>query len=413
MGLAVGSGVLQRTLETPAAAQTPAAVRDPLADIPNTGQAGPGLEPFDAAMRTIIDRHGLAGAALAITKDGRLVLAKGYGWANIRTGEQVRPDTRFGLASLSKSITAVATLKLVEQGRLRLDDPVFRFLRIDAPAGARVDPRLATVTVRQCLNHSGGWDRAVRGDPINWEPQICRALRVRPPLSSRQFLSFAVTLPLDFAPGTDQKYSNVGYILLGELVAAVAGQSYQRFVANEVLRPMGITRLALHPADGSYLVGEAIRHLTGSLIPLPPMLLPMVDAAGGWSGSVVDLARFLTSIEGSRGPAVLNEQTRRLMIEPPPPPLRARANGTFFGLGWDTVAIEGNAYAFYKEGSYQGMRTFMKRLATGVCWCLLYNASMDFDPVDVQIAGRTVEEVRRLVEGIERHPNIDLFREFP
>jgi hypothetical protein len=59
------------------------------------------------------------------------------------------------------------------------------------------------------------------------------------------------------------------------------------------------------------------------------------------------------------------------------------------------------------------MRTFMKRLATGVCWCLFYNASMDFDPVDVQIAGRTVEEVRHLVEGIQAYPNTDLFRDFP
>jgi N-acyl-D-amino-acid deacylase len=363
-------------------------------------------------MRTIIDRHGLAGAALAIAKDGRLVLAKGYGWADLVRGEQVQPDTLFGLASLSKSITAVATLKLVEQGKLRLDDRVFEIVKIQPPAGARVDPRLRTITVRQCLNHSGGWDRAVQGDPIAWEPQICRALRVRPPLSPRQFLTFAITMPLNFNPGTAQKYSNVGYIILGEVVAAVAGQAYQRFVLEQVLRPMGITRAALHRADGKYLAGEAVRHLTGSLIPLPPMLLPMVDATGGWSASVVDMARFLTNLDGSRGPAVLNEKTRRLMIEPPPAPLKIPVNGIFTGLGWDSVSVKDQAYTVFKDGSYQGMRTFMKRLSTGLCWCLLYNASMDFDPVDAQIAGNTVQEVRRLVEGIEKYPSVDLFKEF-
>jgi CubicO group peptidase (beta-lactamase class C family) len=412
MALAVGSGFLKQTSGAAAAQPRPPA-RDPLAAIPISGQAGPGLKPFDAAMRTIIDRHGLPGAALAITKDGRLVLAKGYGWANVAAGEPVRPDTLFGLASLSKPITAVATLKLVEQGKLRLDDRVFSILKINPPAGARVDPRLRTITVRHCLNHSGGWDRSVRGDPINWEPQICRALRLRPPLSPQQFLSFVVTMPLDFAPGTDQKYSNVGYIILGEVVAAVAGQAYQRFVADEVLRPMGITRLEVHRRDGRYLAGEAIRHLTGSLIPLPPMLLPMVDATGGWSASVVDMARFVTNLEGSRGPAVLNEKTRRLMIEPPPPPLKVRPNGTFVGLGWDSVNVQGKAYTVFKDGSYQGMRTFMKRLPTGVCWCLFYNASMDFDPVDMQIAGNTVQEVRRLVEGIDQYPKVDLFKEYP
>src|SRR5438874_97697 len=135
MGLALGAHALDRGTAT--AAQPAQPTRDPLAAIPINGQAGPGLEPFDAAMRTIIDRHGLPGAALAIAKEGRLVFAKGYGWANLGGGEGVQPNTLFGLASLSKPITAVAILKLVEQGRLRLDDRVFDIVQIKPPAGAR------------------------------------------------------------------------------------------------------------------------------------------------------------------------------------------------------------------------------------------------------------------------------------
>src|SRR4051794_25037069 len=110
IGLAVGAGIAeqQRGAE---AAQPRTGVRDPFAAIPVTGQAGPGLDAFDSAMRTIIDRHGLAGAALAIAKEGRLVFAKGYGWANIAEAETMQPDTLFGLASLSKPFTAVAALK--------------------------------------------------------------------------------------------------------------------------------------------------------------------------------------------------------------------------------------------------------------------------------------------------------------
>jgi N-acyl-D-amino-acid deacylase len=411
LGAALGAGACdQRRV---AAAQPPPPVRDPVAAIPVSGQAGPGLEPFDLAMRLIMDRNGVPGAALAVAKNGRLVFAKGYGWANAATGAPIQPTTLFALASLSKPITAVATLKLVEQGRLRLDDRVFDIIKVNAPPGVRIDPRLRAVTVRQCLNHSGGWDRAVRGDPVNWEPQIFRALRLRPPLMPQQFLSFAVTMPLDFNPGAGQKYSNVGYIILGEVVAAVAGQPYQRFVTEQVLRPMGITRVALHRTDGRYVAEQAVRHLTGSLVPLPPMLLPMVDATGGWTGSVVDMARFLTNLDGSRGPSVLNEQTRRLMIEPPPAPLKPNANGTFVGLGWDSVIVQGKSFGYFKDGCYQGMRTFMKRLPNGVCWCLLYNASMEFDPIDMELAGLAVQEVRRLVEDIEKYPDIDLFKEFP
>ena len=82
------------------------------------GKAGPGLKAFDEAMLKIMDRHGIPGASLAIAKEGKLVLAKGYGWANIASGKAIQPDTLFGLASLSKPLTAIAVLKLVEQGKL-------------------------------------------------------------------------------------------------------------------------------------------------------------------------------------------------------------------------------------------------------------------------------------------------------
>jgi N-acyl-D-amino-acid deacylase len=388
--------------------------RQPFDKVPINGKAGPGLEPMDPAMLKIMDRHGIPGAALAVAKDGRLVLAKGYGWANIAANKPVRPDTQFGLASLSKSLTAAAILKLVDQDKLGLDDPVFNYLKhIRPPRGARVDPRLRNVTVLQCLNHSGGWDRAVHGDPVNWEPQICRAYRVRPPLSARQFISFVQTLPLNFNPGTDAKYSNVGYVLLGEVVAKVSGRPYARFVAEQILKPMGIKRAGLHAFDGKYTAAEAIRYLAGTLIGLPAMHFPMIDAAGGWSGSVVDMARFLTNLDGSRGKPVLSEKSRQLMITPPPKPLKPRSNGTYFGLGWDSVLVKEKTFGYFKDGSYQGMRTYMKRLPNGVNWVILYNASMEFDPQDMQVAARAIGEVRKMVEGLGKHPDTDLFKDYP
>jgi N-acyl-D-amino-acid deacylase len=399
-------------LTTPAQAQQP--FRPPEEGVPITGKAGPGLEPFDSAMLKIMGRHGVPGAALAIARDGKLVLAKGYGWSNVATGETVKPDTLFGLASLSKPITAVATLKLVEQGSLGLNDRVFDILRnLRAPFGARVDPRVRDITVLQCLNHSGGWDRTVTGDPINWEPQICRAFRLRPPLAASQLIEFILGLPLQFAPGTKAVYSNVGYVILGELIARVSGLSYERFVQDKVLRPMGISRMRLHAGTGRYLLGEALRYLAGSFIPLPPMKLPMLDAAGGWSASVVDLARFLTTLDGSRGEGALSEALRKRMLDPPPAPLKPRDNGTYFGLGWDSVLVKEATFSYFKDGSYQGIRTYMKRLPTGVSWALLYNASLELDPLDAQVASRTVHEVHQLVEGIGKYPRIDLFKEYP
>ncbi len=124
-----GMGGLALAAQTAGTAPAQQPGRPPEEAVPITGKAGPGLEPFDAAMRKIMDHHGVPGAALAIAKNGRLVLAKGYGWANVGSGEPVQPDTLFGLASLSKPITAIAILKLVEQGKLGLDVGVFDILK--------------------------------------------------------------------------------------------------------------------------------------------------------------------------------------------------------------------------------------------------------------------------------------------
>src|SRR5436309_3235526 len=110
---------------------------------PTTGKEAKELEPLDEAVIAIMKRHGVPGAALAVAKDGKLVLAKGYGWSDLETREHVKPDTLFGIASLSKPITATAILKLVEDGKLKLDDKPFVMLAHIRPhPGVKPDARL-------------------------------------------------------------------------------------------------------------------------------------------------------------------------------------------------------------------------------------------------------------------------------
>ena len=101
------------------------------------------------------------------------------------------------------------------------------------------------------------------------------------------------------------------------------------------------------------------------------------------------------------------------MVEPPPPPLKPRPNGTHVGLGWDSVFLSGpKRFGYYKDGSWFGMRSFMKRNPNGVNWVLLFNASMQPDVMDSQIAGDAIKEVREAVERLGKYPDIDLFTEF-
>ena len=327
----------------------------------------------------------------------------------------MQPTTLFGIASLTKSFTAVAILKLVEEGRLRLDDRVFNIIgHIKPPAGTRVDPRLNTITVRHCLNHSGGWNRDVRGDPIGWEPQICRALRLRPPLSPQHFLSYVMTIPLDFAPGSNAIYSNVGYIILGEVVHRNCEDAV-RALHCRTCAPADGHHAAwhLHRLDGKYLAGEAIRYLTGSLIPLPPMLLPMVNATGGWSASVVDLGA-LSDQPGrqSRQAAVDREDARpharaageAVTAAPERHVLRPRL-GQRRPAGQVVHDVQGRQLS----GDAHLHEVACRPASAGAC---CYNASMEFDAVDMQLASTTVQDVRRLVEDHDKFPDTDLFKEY-
>jgi CubicO group peptidase (beta-lactamase class C family) len=387
----------------------------PDADVPIRGKSAPGLEPFDKAVLAIMDHHGIPGAGLALAREGRLVLAKGYGWVDVASDEAVEPTTLFGLASVSKPFTTVGVLLLVEQGKFGLDDSIFKLLNyIKPPPGFKVDPRLGDITVRHCLNHSAGWDRSITGDSTYWEPQICRVLHVRPPVTAEQLISFVMAVPLQFDPGTKNVYSNIGFNVMGELIARYSGKSYERFLLENVMKPMDIKRMALHRQDGKYLVKEARRHLPGTPVTLPPVQLPMIDASGGWSGCVVDLVRFLTNIDGSRGKPVLSEKARRWMFELPPKPLKPRDDGTYFGLGWDSVALNDKVFGCSKEGSLPGMRTLMRRKFNGMCWAMLFNSTMDFDQQDSQVVAKTIQEVHQLVESFDKkYADFDLFGEYP
>jgi N-acyl-D-amino-acid deacylase len=397
------------------AAQPPTRSTDHLKDkVPVRGKAGQGLDELDELILGVMERHGVPGAAAALARNGKLLLAKGYGWSDVTTGAPTQPDTLFGLASLSKPFTAAAALRLVEQGKLSLDDRVFDLLKNIKPLpGVKVDPRLRTITVRQCLNHTGGWDRDVTGDPIMWSPQVCRTLRVVPPVKAAQLVSCVMTMPLNFDPGARVAYSNFGYIVLGEVIAAVSGQPYERFVRDSVLGPAGAKGAQLDNPNGKYPPNTALRHIAGTLNVLPPLELPMIDASGGWYGSALDMIRFMTALDGSRGKPLLEEKTRRLMIEPPPRPAQPFPDGTHVGLGWDQVQIKERSFGYQKGGSNPGERAFMKRRFDGINWVLLFNASMEFDPQDVDHLGGALKEILQQIDRLDKYPEVDLFKDFP
>jgi N-acyl-D-amino-acid deacylase len=152
---------------------------------PRTGPANADLASFDEMMERFVRENEVPGAALAVAKDGRLVYARGFGYADPTAKTPVQPRARFRIASISKPITAAAILRLVEMGKLRLDDCAFDLLDLHAPPDQTEDPRLRKITVRQLLARHGAAGRTRARYPLHDGPEA----RLRPgqPLRLLQF----------------------------------------------------------------------------------------------------------------------------------------------------------------------------------------------------------------------------------
>jgi N-acyl-D-amino-acid deacylase len=209
--------------------------------IPTSGTPVPGMASYDQIITALMTKYQIPGGAVAVARNGKLVFARGYGYANRSTNELVQPDSAFRIASLSKAITSAAVLLLVQRGRLDLDAKVFDILTNEQPlSGATVvDQRLYNITIRQLLQHAGGWNRDTTFDPMFRPLTVASAAHVASPPSTETIIRYMMAEPLQFAPGTDFNYSNYGYALLGRVIEKVTGKHYETFVHDEVLSLSG------------------------------------------------------------------------------------------------------------------------------------------------------------------------------
>jgi N-acyl-D-amino-acid deacylase len=370
--------------------------------------AGQGMPVFDDIMNAVLKSRGIPGGALAIAKDGRLLVAKGYGLANVQTREPVTRDTLFSTASITKTITAAAVLHLVDQGKLSLDDPIYPLLGKPRPLGrATIDPQVEKITVRQLLLHAGGWNTKYHSDVLRQTQKISRAAAEKLPLSADAVVRYGLSQPLDFPPGQEIHYSNFGYFLAKVAVERCARQPYETYLRQQVLRPMGINEMRLEQLAPAYAAREALRYGAGGR-ELPGGREPIAAPAGNWLASVVDLARFLTAVSGTRGKPFLSAAARQQMLAAPPPPLAPRRSGSHVGLGWDAVSEEPRGPQFHKMGSVAGLRTYIEHRGDGIDWVLLLNGDgqvKDQPPA----ANEVIDKIRQTIDATRDWPDRNLF----
>ena len=352
---------------------------------------------FDAEMERFMTERDIPGGALAVVKNQRLVYARGYGLMDREKGLAATAESLFRIASLSKPITAVATLKLVEQGLLGLDTPAWKMLGLEvvdeATRAGTIDPRLAQITVRQLLHHTGGWDRGKSFDPMFASGVIAKKLAVPSPASAHSIVRYMAGQPLDFDPGARYSYSNFGYCLLGRIIEKLSGESYEQFVKKRILSPLGIERMRIGATlAGGQSHGEsryyvATEKLTESVfspaleqVPWPygGFCLEAMDSHGGWIASVKDLARFASALEDPNHCRILKAPALRGMVEPPAPPAWRADDGTlaaaYYGCGWMVRPVgRGGKGNYWHSGSLPGTSGLLVRRWDGLSWVVLFN----------------------------------------
>jgi N-acyl-D-amino-acid deacylase len=262
----------------------------PAITVPATGTSPPeSLKAFDEAAMQFMQTYHIQAGTLAVAKDGRILLQRGYGWADQARTKPTPPDALLRIASVSKPITKAAVLNLIREGKIAFDTKAFEYLGLSPPGGKAADERIYAVTVKDLLNHRGGWDTTKWGDPMFQMKRVREELKLDRAPVPRDVVRWMMTKPLQFTPGDRYAYSNFGYCVLGRVIEKASGKTYEQYVQNEILRPAGAKDIRMSRDRAK---DRDLREVW-----YPPQAdtfsAEVMDAHGGLASTAADLCRFM------------------------------------------------------------------------------------------------------------------------
>lgn len=375
--------------------------------------SGEGLAEFDEVMIAFMRQFTVPGASYAVVKDGKLVMVRGYGLADVETREVVTPRSLFRIADISKPITATAIMKLVDDGLLDLDEKMFAILVDKFPVLDLPDFRITNITVRQLLNHTSGINLIPQ--PMFNQGLIAFDKQVESPPTLDVILDWFADRTLSASPGEEYFYHNMNYVLLGRIIEEKSGMTYEEYVKANILDPIEVTapRIGLsHQADKfpkevSYYspFTNTVRSVFDSdaqFVTLPYGGIGDIqnmDAHGGWIASVVDLARFALATDGNPDiPDIISLASQQFMLED---------GGEGNGSGW---FIDGNVWNH--AGLMPGTMTTLVVNQNGVIIIGLLNSTQDFNgPVNQTMFSAFIDDMKALAESTQWGDQ-DLFDEY-
>jgi CubicO group peptidase (beta-lactamase class C family) len=362
---------------------------------------------LEERVAAFVKEHRLPGAAAGIVVEDELAWSTGYGYADVAAERPHDAGTLFRIASITKTFTATAIMQLRDEGALHLDDPAVAFLPELREAASSFGP-IETVTLRRMLSHESG----LMGDPpgARWFHDIYES---SPAANLARAAEIGTTIP----PNVQQKYSNLAFQLLGEVIARVDGRPYVEAIRERILEPLGMSSSGFHPLapelEARRAVGYRARWLSDGFVPAVG-LAEFPAAEGGLQSSVHDVARWLSAqfpmeraLEGHR--TVLSDETLREMHRPRY--LEGEKWEEAWCIGW-YAERKGETVWIQHSGGLPGFITnacFRSKERVGAIAFL--NGIANASELAMELGGIALEAVRSAVLPFEQPPEMpDAFR---
>jgi CubicO group peptidase (beta-lactamase class C family) len=301
------------------------------------------------------------GAVVQISKGDQVLYQKAFGKANIELDVAMTPEQVFRLGSVTKQFTAVLILKLQEQGKLSLQDDIRKYI-------PDFLEKRNVITIEALLTHTSG--------VINYTglPSFTEELKRRD-LSPKQLVDLFKSEPLEYVPGTDYKYSNSGYILLGYIIEQVTGKTYAEFVQETIFKPLGMDH-SYYDSPTTIITGRAAGYVqrNGVYRNADYLSMTLPYAAGSLMSTAGDLQKWYSGLHDGK---LLNLETLK------------KAHTSFqlnsgrltgYGYGWETGNVHGSPSVKH-VGVVNGFFTYVAYLPQeNLSISILRNCDSPYDP---------------------------------
>lgn len=363
------------------------------------------LQGLDRKVEAYLRKWDIKGASLAIMRNDSLLYAKGYGWADQENEIRMAPGNILRMASVSKLVTATGIMVLQDKGMISIKDTVFgpRGILNDSLYTSIIkDRNYKRITVEHLLRHEGGFRR----DPLFSSRDVMHSMKLDHSPTAEDYFRLVLRQSLRFKPGSWQKYSNFGYLVLSEIIAKVSGMPYEEFIQKEVLQKAGCydmhiagiyyedkfdneVRYYTNEGPGKFIEeyncsGRIVERCYGGND------ITLLSGAGAWCGSAAEIARFVASINGrDEVPDIISKEAVRQMTE--------YSDEDKYSLGWnDTNPRKG----WSRTGTLSGTSALVKCFPDGECWVMITNSSTWKGPSQTKYTDELFKKCRSQYSGM-------------